>query len=635
MNHIQFLLFGIYMASALSAGSYICWRIGYPVDRMNRWVYLGEALLLGSIWIYGQMMILSLVGLYRAEFLWAAVFANFLVLFISAHRAYLALWLLRRINVTLIKSVVLILVGIFIFRNLYFLVDVDSHSTYLYTQKIWLSKSTSITGDIGSDVRIFSPQFDAVPYGLGLSVLPEQLLFPELIVIYWRAIVLLLVFGYATYRFSDLYGLAAVQLVLFNEHFFYSGVNNWVIINGAIIAFCFATSYNFWESYRKGDRLSFVMALVFIVHLMSNKYQIVFVFFGLLGLGLTVQRPWGDCFREVLGNRRWVAACAGSVTIALLWYLKNWIITGLPSFPVLAGWFGVFNWTPEMDAVLARIHGPLSIGKILKYLNFMFVWPGIVPAKYVIVMISLWPIVLLVSSLRNTADAPGFEIYYWFAMCLVGVVGLCLAFWQEPRYYRYLIGLMAFATVFGIDYIARYAVGLRSNWIIGIVLVILATPGYDIVRRQGGGFAYPTIADNLAVLSNQRSTAQVMQQRYPNSLLAAREALNHPLEFERSAWDTSSGEGGKALSAFLLPLRPQVGLWLTGIIKWNSYAQSQLSGADLAEYGVEKIFRVRDGKFQLVSGDDYAREAERFNRYPDRTVYDYGFPAELVVVGYD
>ena len=126
-----------------------------------------------------------------------------------------------------------------------------------------------------------------------------------------------------------------------------------------------------------------------------------------------------------------------------------------------------------------------------------------------------------------------------------------------------------------------------------------------------------------------------MQLRYPNSLLAGREALNHPLEFERSAWDTSFGEGGKALSAFLLPLRPQVGLWLTGIIRWNSYAQSELVGADLTEYGVEKIFRVRDGKFQLVSGDVYAREAESFNRYPDRTVYDYGFPAELVVVGYD
>ena len=44
---------------------------------------------------------------------------------------------------------------------------------------------------------------------------------------------------------------------------------------------------------------------------------------------------------------------------------------------------------------------------------------------------------------------------------------------------------------------------------------------------------------------------------------------------------------------------------------------------------------MRDGKFQLVSSDEYVREAEKFNRFPERTVYDYGFPLELVVVGYD
>ena len=44
---------------------------------------------------------------------------------------------------------------------------------------------------------------------------------------------------------------------------------------------------------------------------------------------------------------------------------------------------------------------------------------------------------------------------------------------------------------------------------------------------------------------------------------------------------------------------------------------------------------MRDAKFQLVSSDEYAREAEKFNRFPERTYYDYGFPLELVVVGYD
>ena len=635
MNHIQFLLFGIYVFSALSAGSYICWRIGYPVDRMNRWVYLGEALLLGSIWIYGQMMILSLVGLYRGEFLWAAVILNFSVLFISAHRAYLASRLWRRINLTLIQSVVLILVGIFVFRNLYFLVDVDSHSTYLFTQKLWLSAATSLVGDAGTPILIFGPQFDALPYGLGLAVFPDELLFPELIVIFWRLIVLLLVFGYTTYRFTEAYGLAAIMMVLFNEHFFYSGTNSWVIINSAVIALCFAAAYNFWESYRKDDNLSLVLAIVFVVHLMSNKYTIVFVFAGMLVLGLLIQRNLGAFLSAVVRNRAWGVICLGSLMVALLWYLKNWIVTGLPTFPALAGTFNAFGWTPERQAVWLRIQGPLPLAKTLKYLTFFFVWPGVVPAKYVIVMILIWPLVLFVSSLRNCVDNRSVqEVSYWLLVCLIAVIGTCLAFWQEPRYYRYPIALMAFTSVFGLDHIARNAVGLRSTAMIGVALLILASPGYGIMWQQGGGFSYPTIADNLAVFSNSLSTAQVMQQRYPKSLLASREAFLHPVEYERAAWDTDMGEGNKALSSFLLPLRPQVALWTTNIIKWQSYPNANQSAAELSQYGVDWIFRVSDGEFRLLSSGEYALEAEKFNRFPDHTTWDYGFPAELVKVEY-
>ena len=635
MNYIQFFLFGIYVLSALSAGSYICWRIGYPVDRMNRWVYLGEALLLGSIWIYGQMMILSLVGLYRGEFLWAAVILNFSVLFISAHRAYLASRLWRRINLTLIQSVVLILVGIFVFRNLYFLVDVDSHSTYLFTQKLWLSAATSLVGDAGTPILIFGPQFDALPYGLGLAVFPDELLFPELIVIFWRLIVLLLVFGYTTYRFTEAYGLAAIMMVLFNEHFFYSGTNNWVIINSAVIALCFAAAYNFWESYRKDDNLSLVLAIVFVVHLMSNKYTIVFVFAGMLVLGLLIQRNLGAFLSAVVRNRAWGVICLGSLMVALLWYLKNWIVTGLPTFPALAGTFNAFGWTPERQAVWLRIQGPLPLAKTLKYLTFFFVWPGVVPAKYVIVMILIFPLALLLSSLRRQVDNRSMqEVSYWFGLCLIAIIGTCLAFWQDPRYYRYPIALMAFTAVFGIDYVARNALGIRFSAAIGAVLILLALPGYGIMWQQKGGFSYPTLADNLAVLSNRLSTGQVMQQRYPKSLLALQASLTHPIEFQRAAWDTDKGEGNKALSSFLLPVRPQVGLWYTNIIRWQSYPDASQSAGDLALFGISWIFRIRDGEFQMVSSREYALEAEKINRFPDHTTWDYGFPSELVKVEY-
>jgi len=285
--------------------------------------------------------------------------------------------------------------------------------------------------------------------------------------------------------------------------------------------------------------------------------------------------------------------------------------------------------------VWLRIQGPLSLAKTLKYLTFFFVWPGVVPAKYVIVMILIWPLVLFVSSLRNCVDNRSVqEVSYWLLVCLIAIIGTCLAFWQDPRYYRYPIALMAFTAVFGLDHIARNAVGLRSTALIGVALLILASPGYGIMRQQGGGFSYPTIADNLAVFSNRLSTAQVMQQRYPKSVLASREAFLHPVEYERSAWDTDMGEGNKALSSFLLPLRPQVGLWYTNIIKWQSYPNAKQSAAELSQYGVDWIFRVSDGGFRLLSSGEYALEAEKFDRFPDHTTWDYGFPAELVKVEY-
>lgn len=141
-----------------------------------------------------------------------------------------------------------------------------------------------------------------------------------------------------------------------------------------------------------------------------------------------------------------------------------------------------------------------------------------------------------------------------------------------------------------------------------------------------GGFSYPTIADNLAVLSDRLNTSLVMQQRYPNSLFALQESLTHPIELQRAAWDTDMGEGGKALSSFLLPIRPQVGLWCTNIISWQSYPDASKSAGDLEGFGVGWIFRIRDAKFQMVSSSEYALEAEKFNRFPDHTTWDYGFP---------
>ena len=88
------------------------------------------------------------------------------------------------------------------------------------------------------------------------------------------------------------------------------------------------------------------------------------------------------------------------------------------------------------------------------------------------------------------------------------------------------------------------------------------------------------------------------------------------------------------MSPFLLPTRPQIELWKTSVIQWDSYNNEVSIVRDLRAYGIEWIMRLRGGKFSFIPIEDYAKEAVHFNRYPQTTVYDYGFPKELTQVHY-
>src|SRR3990167_2164099 len=49
---------------------------------------------------------------------------------------------------------------------IFYMMDVDSHDNYLFTQKLWLATGSSLQGDVARTNLIFFPQFDAMPYGL-------------------------------------------------------------------------------------------------------------------------------------------------------------------------------------------------------------------------------------------------------------------------------------------------------------------------------------------------------------------------------------------------------------------------------------------------------------------------------------
>lgn len=636
MNYIQFGLFILYFISILVAGiivyAYIINKNSYNI--LNRSVYIAEALLLGSILIIGEMLALSLIGLYRAPYLWSAVFLNYLFLLKKSVRNAISYILLKRIKFDLPILLFIILIGIFIFRNCYFLVDVDSHSTYLFTQRLWLSKGTSIIGDPTYTFIIFLPQFDVVPYSLGLSIFGQETLFPALISLFWRLLVILLLFGYTSYRFNRYYGLAAVMFFIFNDHIFYSGVNHWVLINSAVAALMFAVAYNFWESRKEASSPRFLLSIIFLTQLLSNKYQMAYASVILLIFGILIQISPIEKIKEIFTNKRWLLIILISIFIMALWFIKNFVITGDPVFPGFAGRFHVFNWTIDQENTFLKFFGGVKPLKFIKYMNYLFIWPGINAGKLVIITISLFPLILLFS-IKNRDDLKKellYELCFWLGISILVIMGVCLSCHQEPRYYRYSIGILSFTAILAINYILKYCFDIRNNAFVTIVILLVSSFGYKIIYSTEGPFLRPTFKENIDVLFNRIHTQQAIKKHYPQIEGIYNVLNDNKDKLSASAWDMESFNIN--IPQFLLPVRPVVSLWYSTVIKWDSYKEEGLIIKDLKDNGIKWIMQM-DETLKFLPIEVYAKQAVKYNRHPENTFFGYVTPPELNKVDYN
>ncbi len=633
MNKIQIALFLLYVLSMWVAGSTL-WQLIRPEHKaLNRAWYLGEGLLLGGIVIVTEMLLLSLAGLYKAPFLWGIVICNFGCLFLPQGRKSWA-QLKKPLPLNPAAIIFLILVAIFMFRNCYFLVDVDSHSTYLYAQKLWLEHGSSIFASPAMDMKVFVPQFNAVPYALGLSIFPAETLFPQLVVAFWTVILLLLVYGYVSFRLSPVYGLAAAMLTLFNDHMYFSGANSCCIINSALIAVLFASAVNFWEAGRTQDGSRIVLALIFWAQIMANKYQLfyVFVFLGVFGF-LIQPRPW-KTIKEVIGKPYFILAVLFSVGSLGLWFIKNWLATGAATFPVFAGELGALRWTKEMAHVFNQhLVGPLPFSLVIKYFSYMFFWPGVNAAKVLIGLIIFFPLIVFGAVHRKQYDREIFqEMSYWLTLSVVVMIAIPLVNFVDPRNYRYGIALIAVAVVIGLHFLLRYVFKAPRFLEITIILLI-AVQGWGIMLHQGGDFKRPFIHDNWLVLTDHLHMKEMMYYYYPANAVVEQELPAYKELFASGAWDIGVA-GVTPLSAFLLPTRPQVGLWYTTAVRWDSYSSPMLVAMDLSESGINWVMGVRNGHMYFENPLQYGQRAAAFDRHPSHLFYNYNFPEELSVVRY-
>jgi hypothetical protein len=640
MNYLQFGLFGVFVFSVLISGIRIYGFINKDNRSfLSRYIYLGEALLLGSIYLIGLLLLLSMLGLYKAPFLWLAVIANYLFILNRETRKNLSALLLRRVNINPAVMAFCVILAVFVFRNMYFLVDVDSNSTYLFTQRLWLLKSTSLAGSAKDTFIIFLPQFDAIPYSLGLSILGQETFFPCLINLFWRMIVVLLLFGYAGYRFNKYYGLAAVMFTLFNDHFFYSGVNHWVLINGAVIALLFASTYNFWEASRKSDAFRFALALIFLSQLIANKYQMVYVAVFILALGALIQPDLKNKIKKLFFNRRLLCVLIAAFAALSLWFMKNLIVTGDPLFPGLAGRLKAFDWTIEQQDVFMKVFGGITPLTFLKYMNYLFIWPGIAAAKFVILTISFLPIILLTRIKRfNSIEKDRLkELSFWLGVSLLVIMGICLTSHQDSRYYRYAIAILSFTAVVSLSYLLEDCLGIKKRFFIGAMMLLIAfkggaNEGYKVIFQSKGPFMLPTFAENREVILDKMHTKDAVGRHYPQVADVKLVLDKNRSKLEESAWDMSSFNIN--IPQFLLPVLPVASMWYSTLIKWDSYSSSELILKDLKENHIEWIIALRGKEWIFIPAKDYALEAVSYNRYPEHKFYGYHCVPELNAVNY-
>lgn len=634
MNFIQFGLFGVFFLSSCVAGIVFYHYIDdKKIFFRNRYLFLGETLLLGSIVHVGIMLLLSLVHLYSAPFLWTGILLPFLFLTNEKVRDTFKELILSKPKVDLPLILFVLLLAIFVFRNCFFIMDIDSHSGYLLAQKIWLEQGTSLYGNLGTDKYIFAPQFNAIPYALGLSIYPQETLFPQLINLFWRLIVLLLVFGYTSYRFNRYYGLAAATIILLNHHFFYSGINGYVIINAAVIALLFAGVYNFWEAKKENKNIYFVLALIFMSQIILNKYQMAIIMGLVFVLGIFIQPKWWLKLRSVVQTKRYFISILGVIMIALMWFLKNYIVTGSPTFPLLAGRFGALGWTPEMDKVFVNVSGMLPLSLVLKYISYLFIWPGVKVLKIVIVTIIFLPLILFFAHLRSSTDKESVnEFCYWLGVCMLSMIGLCLIGFFDPRNYRYLIAIAGFSAIFSMDFILSNCLLIKNRFITGAMILIISSLGYHVMFVEiGGGFRRPTFKQNIQVILNQIHTDDVIDDFYPEHRSAINGFNQYKEKAMRSAWEVPFA---RKYSAFMLPTRPQLVFRGTNIIKWDSYDKEELIVEDLKDYGIEYVMKPTKDELLFLTPEEYAPIAmeKGKQRFPKEILYDYGFPKELTQI---
>jgi len=241
------------------------------------------------------------------------------------------------------------------------------------------------------------------------------------------------------------------------------------------------------------------------------------------------------------------------------------------------------------------------------------------------------PFILIVADLRSKKkDYTSQELCYWVGLCIIAVIGISWMGFNGVRNYRYVFGMASFSLIFSVHYILSYCCKIKNQVIIGAILLALGAAKWHVIVEEKGHRQRPAIEDNIAVLKNELHTADVIERVYWRQGITEKGYYDNLEKAQKSAWGSASI--WKRYSFFLVPFRPQITIWSTSIINWNSLENEELIAKDIRDYGLEYVMVPYDEELQFLTPEEYAKTIVHYKKKPDKILFDYGHPEELLKI---
>jgi 4-amino-4-deoxy-L-arabinose transferase-like glycosyltransferase len=166
--------------------------------------------------------------------------------------------------------------------------------------------------------------------------------------------------------------------------------------------------------------------------------------------------------------RPWLLFCLLALASGGLWYAKNAVLAGNPTYPLLYGLWGGRDWDEVTDARWRKAHGPQPDGQ-----GRRFTWPQWRAAGRDVIWASdklsplLWPLAAFAGLARRRRVVA--------ALALLLVVNFCLWWLLTHRYDRFFVPmfpLLAMLAGLGACWTDRRAWQLAMGWLISVVVVL-------------------------------------------------------------------------------------------------------------------------------------------------------------------